>query len=268
MTKEEAISRLVTWANNQVGYPEGDNNWNKYAPIVTPLIGWNAQNQPWCDIFTDAGFVECFGLENASRMTYQPIGKGSAACRYSADFFKNNGAWSSTPHVGDVIFFYYDGGINHQGIVVDVSGGVVYTVEGNSSDMVARRAYAVGSSNIAGYGVPDWSVVSGSDNNVPTDNVPDINVGDKPATEPDHSYHAYTYNVAVSLLKKGDYGPQVLHMQQLLNANGFECSVDGRFGDQTFEALKAFQRAAGIGVDGEWGGESFRAMWNFKGASE
>lgn len=267
MTIQEAKKKLIDWVKAEVGYPEGDNNYNKYAPIVTPLIGWNAQNQPWCDIFTDAAFIRCFGLADAAKMTYQPIGGGSAACRYSADFFKSNNAWSSTPHVGDVIFFFVDGGINHQGIVTDVSGGVVYTVEGNSGDKVAQRAYAVGSSNIAGYGVPNWSVVA-EDNNVPTTDVPDTNDGNKPAIEPDHSYHAYTYNVAVSLLKKGDYGPQVLHMQQLLNANGFKCSVDGRFGDQTFEALKAFQRAAGIGVDGEWGGESFRAMWNFKGASE
>ena len=267
MTIMEAIKKLIAWALAQLGTRESANNWNKYAPIVTPLIGWNAQNQPWCDIFTDAGFIECFGLENAAAMTYQPIGGGSAACRYSAQFFKDNGAWSTTPQLGAVIFFYYNGAINHQGIVVDVNGGYVVTVEGNSSDMVAKRSYAIGSPQIAGYGIPNWSVVA-EDNNVPTTDVTDTNVGNKPASAPENSYCAYTYNVAVSLLKKGNYGPQVLHMQQLLNANGFSCETNGKFGDQTYDALKAFQRAAGIGIDGEWGGESFKAMWNYKGASE
>ena len=52
-------------------------------------------------------------------------------------------------------------------------------------------------------------------------------------------------------------------MQQLLNANGFECAADGKFGDETFETLKKFQAAADIDVDGEWGGQSFKAMWNY-----
>jgi hypothetical protein len=35
-------------------------------------------------------------------------------------------------------------------------GGTVYTVEGNSSDLVRRRAYSLGSAFIYGYGVPEY----------------------------------------------------------------------------------------------------------------
>jgi len=251
MTKQEAINKLLTWAREQIGTREGANNWNRYAPIVQPLIGWNAQNQPWCDIFTDAGFIECFGLENAAKMTYQPIGGGSAACRYSAQFFKDAGAWSDTPHAGDVIFFYSGGEINHQGFVADVGMGAISTIEGNSGDMVAKHSYAIGSPQIAGYGVPNWGVVTGEQGEA-----------QESAQAPEYAYFPYTYNVAVSLLKLGNYGPQVLHMQQLLAANGYPCSDSGRFDEETRDALLAFQEDAGIDVDGEFGGQSFKALWN------
>lgn len=265
MTIQEAKNKLITWARAQIGYVEGANNWNKYAPTWTSAGGWNAQNQPWCDVFVDAGFIACFGLDTAAALTYQKKGAFSAKCSISADYYKQHGALTRTPEPGDQIFFYYDGGINHTGIVESVSNGLVTTIEGNSSDMVARRSYGLGSVVIAGYGRPNWAAVV--NNQSSTQPAAGEAVPEKPAgpEKPAVNYYPYTYNVAVSLLKKGSYGPQVKHMQQLLNANGFPCEADGEFGDETFEALKAFQMAAKIGVDGEWGGESFKAMWNYGG---
>ena len=262
MTINEAKQILIDWCNAQVGTREGANNYNKYAEDsrLQQLYGWNAQNQPWCDLFTDAAFIACFGLTKAAAMTYQPIGAGSAACRFSAQFFKNAGAWYRLPEPGDVIFFYVDGDINHQGVVVAVSGGIVTTVEGNSSDMVARRTYAVGSSQIAGYGRPKWSLLDGVEPSAPED-VPAAPAEPQPAP---YSYCPYTYAVRVNLLKRGSYGPQVARVQQLLAALGFDPgAVDGVFGAATEAALRAFQTAAGIGVDGEFGGESFAALWNY-----
>ena len=40
---------------------------------------------------------------------------------------------------------------NHVGIVEYVSGGTVHTIEGNTSNMCARRSYSIGSWNIMGY---------------------------------------------------------------------------------------------------------------------
>ena len=268
MTADEAKRRLVAWCNAQVGTREGANNWSKYAEDLRlqQLYGWKAQNQPWCDIFTDEGFIECFGLAAAAAMTYQPIGQGSAACRYSAQFFKNNGAFYSTPEVGDVIFFYYDGAINHQGIVVSVGNGLVATVEGNSSDMVAHRTYSIGAGSIAGYGRPKWAVVADQDPDAAEPDEPADQPTDEPAAPaaPAFSYCAYTYAVRVNLLKKSCYGPQVANMQRLLRDHGFDPGeIDGVFGSNTYEALQSFQTAAGIQIDGEWGGESFNAMWNY-----
>lgn len=179
MTKNEAISKLLTWANAQIGTTESGDNWNKYAQNMSAAYGWNVQNQPWCDVFVDAGFVECFGIENAAKMTYQPIGGFSAACRYSAAYFSAHDAFTQQPEPGDQIFFRdAEGVINHTGIVVSAGGGIVRTIEGNSGDAVRSNAYGIGTSIIAGYGRPNWSVVAGSDNNVPATVATDNNVGD------------------------------------------------------------------------------------------
>ena len=178
MTRNEAISKLLTWANAQIGTTESGDNWNKYAQNMSAAYGWNVQNQPWCDVFVDAGFVECFGIENAAKMTYQPIGGFSAACRYSAAYFSAHDAFTQQPEPGDQIFFRdAEGVINHTGIVVSAGGGIVRTIEGNSGDAVRSNAYGIGTSTIAGYGRPNWSVVAGSDKNVPATVATDDNVG-------------------------------------------------------------------------------------------
>ena len=136
MTIQEAKNKLTAWCKDQVGYAEGYNNYNKYATGRYSAYGWDVQNQPWCDVFVDCAFIETFGLDAASRLTYQPRGGFSAKCSISADYYKNNGAYFYSPEVGDQVFFNVDGGINHTGIVVKVGGGLVETVEGNSSDSV------------------------------------------------------------------------------------------------------------------------------------
>lgn len=265
MNISEAKNKLVNWCYAQVGYSEGADNWNKYAPKWTQAGGWNAQNQPWCDVFVDCGFIENFGLDAASRMTYQPKGVFSAKCSISAEYYKNNSAWYTTPEVGDQVFFYSGGAINHTGIVVEVNGARVKTVEGNSSDRVLTHAYTVGDGYIAGYGRPNWKAVTVSSDNTQTGaETPSAPPAVQEPQPPAFSYYPYVYAVKVNLLKKGSYGPQVAHMQQLLKANGFDCGeIDGKFGAATEAALRAFQRVANIEVDGEWGGESFNAMWNF-----
>ena len=49
-----------------------------------------------------------------------------------------------------------DGTADHTGIVERVENGIVYTVEGNTSDSCAERHYAVGHSEILGYGMPAY----------------------------------------------------------------------------------------------------------------
>jgi hypothetical protein len=247
MTIEQAKYKLLSYAMDQLGYREGPDNWNKYAaaPEMTQLLGWNAQNQPWCNVFVNACFVACFGLEIGAAMLYQPIGGGSALCRASADFFKAACAWierGRTPDPGDVIFFYRSGDINHMGIVSRVDGGSVITVEGNSSDSVAERCYSVNDTGIAGYGRPRWALAA--DENSPA--------GAPEPVEPPEPVKR-TYMLRLPYLQRGDVGPGVRAAQRMLISYKCGCGpdgADGEFGANTEKAVLKFQIGNRLTPDG------------------
>lgn len=241
MTIEAAKNKLCMWAQSQVGTHEGANNWNKYAENadLQKMYGWYPQNQPWCDVWCDVGFIECFGLENACAMTYQPLGAGSALCSQSAQYYQEAGAFTQRPEIGDQVFFYVSGEINHTGLVVRVDGGSVFTIEGNSSDAVCERVYQLGAANIAGYGRPKWSVVTGESAKEP----------DEPAAEDGKHY----YELRLPYLRRGDTGKPVTALQFQLAGQGYYIGpdgADGDFGANTESALKEFQRNVGLPPDG------------------
>ena len=265
MTRTEAVNKLLLWCAAQVGNHEGANNWNKYAddPLLRQLLGWSPQNQPWCDLFTDDAFLQCFGLKATSEMTYQPIGRGSALCKTSAQFFKDNGAFVQAPNPGDVVFFYVGGDINHQGIVERVESGRIYTIEGNSSDTVARRNYSISDkSRIAGYGRPKWSVVT--DGGEEDDTSSGADAPPSPQGEGNDG-EVVTVAVGLPVLAKGDTGEAVKALQAVLIARGFSCGwwgADGDFGDGTDKAVRKFQERNGLEVDGIVGRETWRKLMN------
>jgi len=259
MTAEDAKRKLCLWAEQQLGYHEGEGNSNKYAdtPGLSEMYGWNPQNQPWCDVFVDAGFVSCFGVDAACAMTYQPMGGWSALCRQSAQYYKDNGAFYQRPEVGDQVFFFANGDINHTGIVVRVAGGSIVTVEGNSSDQVAERCYSTGDSKIAGYGRPNWAAAEGKDIAVPTtDHVADAG---KKEDEP------RSYALLLPYLSRGSFGELVAAVQTLLILEGYPCGpdgADGDFGQNTETAVRKFQEQLGLTADGIVGPETGAALFD------
>ena len=257
MTIQEAKNKLINYAQSEIGFHEGDNNYNKYAPLWAKAGGWNAQNQPYCDIFADVCFIQVFGLELASKLTYQPVGGFSALCSTSAQFYKNNGAWYNIPEVGDQVFFYSGGGINHTGLVESVSGSYFTTIEGNVSDMVARRSYYLGNLYIAGFGRPNWNIITllNSNNNFSSEN--NTNNG---ISSDNNIIYTPVLNFYPILVRNTSKKIAVRAMQQLLIKRGFTCGgwgTDGDFGWGTFQSLKDFQREKGLTIDGECGAYSW-----------
>lgn len=76
------------------------------------------------------------------------------------NFFLGNkwGTEIGNANPGDIIFFDWDADTapDHVGVVLAVKGNDVYTIEGNSANMVAVRKYSVNDSRIMGYGILDW----------------------------------------------------------------------------------------------------------------
>ena len=262
MTKNEAVEKLLDYARSQIGYHEGAGNWNKYAEEsgMTEWLGWSPQSTYWCDTFSDSLYLHCFGLKAASEMTYQPIGAGSVLCSQSANYYRNAGAFYSTPEPGDQVFFYVSGGINHIGVVEKVEDGKVITIEGNTSDMVARRTYALGSSSIAGYGRPKWSVVA----DMPKDSSGSSSSSGS-SVQPSDPQPKPTPVQKREILRKGMKGTDVREMQEDLIKLGYgkylePDGADGDFGRNTKTAVQKFQKEHGLDDDGEVGPLTFEAI--------
>ena len=61
-------------------------------------------------------------------------------------------------------------------------------------------------------------------------------------------------------LRKGDKGAAVKELQTLLNKFGYGLTVDGSFGNKTYNALRMFQSSKGLTVDGVCGPKTWAAL--------
>ena len=144
------VSRLIQIAESQLGYVEGPNNDTKYG------TWYGLPNEEWCAMFVS-------WCANQSGISTDIIPK-YAGCTAGKNWFEEHGLFrykeDYIPKAGDIIFFLSDGA-GHTGIVIYCDGNRVYTIEGNTSDMCAKRNYDVNWHTITGYGTPAYPPYSG-----------------------------------------------------------------------------------------------------------
>ena len=136
---------IVEIALSQVGNVGGQPYWSWYG--FSSRVEWCACFVSWCANecgYLDAGIIPRF-----------------SACTTGEAWFKERGQWQSSsyePKSGDIIFFDWqgDGKTDHVGIVDRVENGIIYTVEGNSSDACKQRYYPIGDEDIYGFGLPSY----------------------------------------------------------------------------------------------------------------
>lgn len=276
--------KVIDLAWSQIGYHEketnaqlddpaanaGDQNWTKYARDLDSMDGfYNGRKQgfAWCDVFVDWLFVQSYGRAAAQYLLCQPDNSAGAGCSFSAQYFNAAGCFHKhDPETGDQIFFGSAwNNIWHTGPVVAVSENYVTTIEGNTSDMVAKRTYRLKDPNIFGYGRPRWGTQTDTENDK-ADDAPTPETPQKPSEEP----RKYQYNVQLPLLMIGDKGGYVRAAQALLIARGYDCGnkpiigvekPDGDFGRATERAVGFFQSKCELpDVDGEVGGDTWSAL--------
>lgn len=136
---------IVELALTQLGNEGGEIYWSWWG--YTERVAWCAIFVSWCA-------DQCGYLEAGIIPRFQGVDAGS-------QWFMDNGQWqdnSYEPSPGDLIFFDWevDGDCDHVGIVEKCEDGIVYTVEGNSDDACRQQQYSIGSSNIFGYGLPEY----------------------------------------------------------------------------------------------------------------
>ena len=135
---------LVAVAQSQVGNVGGAPYWSWY--------GFSSRVE-WCAIFVSWCADQCGLLDSGAVPKFSGVGTG-------VNWFQSRGQWlpgSAIPEPGMLIFFKWYGSdsliADHVGIVERVENGRVYTIEGNSGDMVRRNSYPIGYGEILGYGM-------------------------------------------------------------------------------------------------------------------
>lgn len=136
---------IVDVAIGEIGYREQGNNRTKYGEYT------GANGAAWCH-----SFVSWCAHEAGVSTSVVPK---TASTTYGMQWFKKRGQFKYkgkyTPKRCDIV--YFKTGRSHVGIVESVSGGQLHTIEGNTSDKVARRSYSLNNATITGYGTPKYT---------------------------------------------------------------------------------------------------------------
>lgn len=128
-------SRIVSNAKKYLGFRESDGSYKKFT---------NGSSKAWC-----AYYATYVARESGSNIPHFSSVSGIL------DWGNRNNRFSTTAKVGDLIIFKGTDKngkkVSHTGVVTKVENGRVYTTEGNTTDRVADRSYALNDSRITGY---------------------------------------------------------------------------------------------------------------------
>lgn len=146
---------LVNVALSQLGNEGGEIYW-RWAGLES-RCEWCALFVSWC--------ADQTGLMASGQVPFFSF------CSDGVAWYQAKGAWIEGTSVnatnaeeiiypGMIVFFDWadhagrrDGVSDHVGIVTGVSGGIVYTVEGNNGDAVRESSYSIESESVVGFGV-------------------------------------------------------------------------------------------------------------------
>lgn len=167
--------KSIIEANNLTKYDNASSGSNKLEEFVQKALSYKgytaaqwSQTHPnfyhqnaWC-----ADFVSACGQEVEITGKVFEANASAHICAHSVENYGGQFHTESNynPQRGDLVNFVWGkrSWADHIGIVVEYKNGVVYTIEGNTSNSVASRSYARSSSSLLGFGHPDWSRVGGS----------------------------------------------------------------------------------------------------------
>ena len=139
----EGNAAMVAVAQSQIGNVGGAPYWSWWG------LDYRVE---WCAIFVSWCADQCGYLDAGVLPKMEGV-------RPYVDWFIERGQWQGrdyAPSPGDIIFFDWesDGLADHVGIVEKVENGLIYTIEGNTGDVCAKRHYSFGAMPIYGYGLP------------------------------------------------------------------------------------------------------------------
>lgn len=264
MTEKELRQQVVDKFKEYKGAQKGGTK-HKYLidtyNSITPLpAGYKmSYTDAWC-----AATVSAIGYLCGLQDYILP----ECSCSRMIEKYKAAGRWEEndayTPRIGDLIMYDWEdgksnyattdniGAPDHVGMVVAISGKSMTVLEGNMGTprQVGTRAMTVNGRYIRGYCLPDYKTAASALS--------------KQSGTTSSSTSIVTYKrptICVPVLCKGHKGTSVLVLQHLLAARGLSTNgLDGDFGSGTLEALKTFQKSAGLSPSGVATEATWRAL--------
>ena len=267
-------SKVVEQAKSWIGKKESDGSfkviidtYNAHKPLAR---GYKVKyTDEWCATFVSAVAI---------KLGYTDIIPTECSCPKMIELFKKLGAWqendSYKPREGDIIFYDWDdngkgdniGNSDHVGIVEKVSDGTITVIEGNYSNSVKKRMISVNGKYIRGYGVPKY-------NAEPTKSKVNTKVlywqkaaiadGFKfPKYGADGQWGSECEAVAKkAICKKQVVGYKHINLTKIVQ-KAVGVTVDGKFGNNTKNAVIKYQKLVGLKPDGCVGLNTWKKILN------
>lgn len=233
---------VMTLARNKVGLasvPLGSDH--------NEITAWYGVDGPWCAMFVSwvlahAGFSSDGGQTLSVPGVTQTTAHGWSYVPYMLNNFRDAGRAVSDPQPGLIVIYDWDGdGVpDHTGLVDAVNAdGTIYAVEGNHYDRVDRvyrQRYLIEAFCTLPYAsAPNPPAPPARPQNVPP-------------------FPGYC--------SMGSCDNITRQVQQRLLNRGWQIQVDGIFGRQTDQVVRAFQAKKGLEVDGVVGPQTWNALWS------
>lgn len=209
---------------------------------------WYGLIGPWCGMFISWVADQSGATKIIPRYAYTPSG---------AQWFKDHGRWSHTPHVGAIVFYVFPGinRISHTGIVEQVfADGSWIAIEGNTDELGGRtggkvmRKHRYSTGPGGGFGNPRYAAA-------------------------DTSTQGSGHTPAVALLSvrywqrllefapakiDGQFGPATRQRSEWMRTAAR--TVNGTLKGSSKSTIQLIQRIVDVPDDGEWGPNSRRGM--------
>ena len=168
---------VVSIAYTQLGYHEGNRESDLHGGNLSGTRNFTEYNRLWGALDNGEGNGNSIGYAWCAAFVTWCLRQGGVpanvavseiSCQRMTDWYRSNSNYyrrtdGYRPIPGDIVMFRYgSGGANHVGLVVGVENGRVYTIEGNTTDMVGLRSYSLQNTAILGYCVPAYTTQPGA----------------------------------------------------------------------------------------------------------
>ena len=273
MYANKVVDQALAWLGkneNDGSHREIIDVYNSHEPLARNYK--MRYTDPWCATFVSAVAI---------KLGYTSIIPTECSCSKMIELFKNLGCWvedeNRTPNSGDILFYdWQDNGQgdntglpDHVGIVESVANGKIIVIEGNYSNSVKKRTLTVNGKYIRGYGVPNYDKANTSEPNVILEwQKAAIADGYKfPKYGADGEWGAECESVAKNAIcKKLPIGYKNKNLTKIVQkAVGLTGNnVDGKFGNQTKDAVIKWQKLVGLTPDGIIGINSWKKLLGVK----